>query len=108
MMMNEQYQAVARQLATNQPLFRALGDMARQHIIMVLAQAEERLSVGELARRTELSRPAVSHHLRILKEAGLLRETRQGVKRYYYPSFVEAIKQVEVLVADIKKAKELM
>lgn len=40
--------------------------------------------VGEIAERTHLSRPAISHHVRILKEAGLLRMRREGTKNYYY------------------------
>lgn len=99
-------QAVAL-LARNQPLFFALGDMARQQIIIVLGQ-HERLSVGELTTYTQLSRPAVSHHLKILKEAGLLRETRQGVRRYYQPAFHGAIDGMEQLVQQVSKIKELL
>ncbi len=94
-------------LADNQPLFFALGDMARQHIIILLGQ-HERLSVGELTTYTHLSRPAVSHHLKILKKAGLLRETREGVRRYYQPTFYKAIEAVEHLVHRVSKIKELL
>jgi DNA-binding transcriptional ArsR family regulator len=94
-------------LAANQPLFQALGDMARQEIIVILA-GEDRLTVGELARRTHLSRPAVSHHLKILKDAGLLHEVREGVRRYYQPSFAGAIASMESLVAKISKVKDLL
>ena len=41
------------------------------------------LSVGELAAGLPVSRPAVSQHLKILKEAGLVSEQREGVKRIY-------------------------
>lgn len=88
------------------PLFQALGDTARQEIIVVLA-CHKRLSVGELASYTTLSRPAVSHHLRILKDAGLLSETREGVKRYYQPTFSAAIYQLERMVQAIHTTKEL-
>lgn len=94
-------------LARNQPLFFALGDMARQEIIILLGQYE-RLSVGELTSYTKLSRPAVSHHLKILKEVGLLRETRVGVRRYYQPTFHEAIDSIEQLVQQVSKIKELL
>lgn len=40
--------------------------------------------VGEITERTNLSRPAVSHHLRILKDAGLIAMRREGTKNYYY------------------------
>lgn len=41
------------------------------------------LSVGALAEGMPVSRPAVSQHLKVLKEAGLVREAREGVKRIY-------------------------
>lgn len=94
-------------LAQNQPLFFALGDLARQEIIILLGRYQ-RLSVGELTTYTKLSRPAVSHHLKVLKDAGLLYETRDGVKRYYQPSFREAAIAMEVLVGKVRKIKELL
>ena len=84
--MNEQWNTIAGVLAQNRPLFEALGDAHRQEIIIRLAE-EKKLTVGELATEIGLSRPATSHHIKILKEAGLLQETRQGTKRYYYPTF---------------------
>lgn len=99
-------QAIAL-LAYNQPLFFALGDMARQEIIMLLGKYE-RLSVGELTSYTNLSRPAVSHHLKVLKDVGLLREAREGVRRYYRPTFRQAVEGVEQLVKCIGKTKELL
>ena len=59
----------------------ALGDPTRQAILVTLSR--ERLNVGELTERFSLSRPAVSHHLRILADAGLLRRERQGRERLY-------------------------
>lgn len=94
-------------LSHNQLLFAALGDESRQDIIMLLAEHEQ-LSVGELARRTQLSRPAVSHHIRILKEAGLLRDTRQGTRRYYRPSFSGAVQSMRRLVAQLDRNTELL
>jgi DNA-binding transcriptional ArsR family regulator len=41
------------------------------------------LPVGEIARGLPVSRPAVSQHLRVLKEAGLVRERRRGTRNYY-------------------------
>lgn len=40
--------------------------------------------VGEITQRTHLSRPAVSHHLHILKDAGLIKMRKEGTKNYYY------------------------
>lgn len=104
---HDEFEQTITLLAHNQPLFFALGDMARQEIIILLGQ-HERLSVGELTSYTKLSRPAVSHHLKILKEAGLLRETREGVRRHYQPAFRGAIESVEQLVQHVSKIKELL
>jgi DNA-binding transcriptional ArsR family regulator len=59
----------------------ALGDPTRREIFERLAEAPS--SVGALAARLPVSRPAVSQHLRVLKEAGLVSETPDGARRVY-------------------------
>jgi len=59
----------------------ALGDPVRQGIVVALSR--ERLNVGTLAARFPLSRPAMSHHLKVLADAGLLVRERQGRERVY-------------------------
>src|SRR5450432_4149670 len=59
----------------------ALGDPTRRRIFEQLAARPA--AVGELARRLPVSRPAVSQHLRVLKEAGLVTETPMGARRIY-------------------------
>jgi len=59
----------------------ALGDPIRQGIVVALSR--ERLYVGTLAARFPLSRPAMSHHLKVLADAGLLVRERQGRERLY-------------------------
>jgi len=59
----------------------ALGDPTRRQIFELLAA--EPLSVGELAQRLPVSRPAVSQHLRALKEAGLVIDRAAGTRRIY-------------------------
>jgi DNA-binding transcriptional ArsR family regulator len=66
-----------------QPLLTALGDESRQLIFTVLLEAPGALSVNEIAERTPLSQPAVSHHLKILRDAGLLDLERNGARRLY-------------------------
>jgi ArsR family transcriptional regulator len=79
------------------PLFNALGDDVRQHIVLLLTH-QSRLSVGELTRQTALSRPAVSHHIKVLKEAGLVAESREGTRRYYTPTFSGYIRPMRQLI----------
>ena len=76
--------ALSEEFRELKPLFAALGDENRQQIFLALLESEEvGLRVGQLTERTHLSRPAVSHHIRILKEAGILRVRRQGAMPFY-------------------------
>lgn len=64
----------------------ALGDKKRQAIIIRLLEAENcaGLQVTSLLVATNLSRPAISHHLKILKEAKIVNFRQEGTKNYYY------------------------
>ena len=59
----------------------ALGDGTRLAIFQSLAERPR--AVGELADELPVSRPAVSHHLKVLKAAGLVTEQAQGTRRIY-------------------------
>ncbi len=59
----------------------ALGDATRRAIFERLQAGP--LAVGEIAETLPVSRPAVSQHLRVLKEAGLVTERRDGTRRLY-------------------------
>jgi DNA-binding transcriptional ArsR family regulator len=61
--------------------FEALGDPHRRAIVELLGSGGR--SVGEVAGELPISRPAVSRHLRLLKEAGLVVEEPQGTRRIY-------------------------
>ena len=58
-----------------------LGDPSRRAIFELLARRPS--SVGELAQQLPITRPAVSQHLTVLKEAGLVDERRNGTRRLY-------------------------
>jgi len=59
----------------------ALGDWTRRQIFEALKRGPR--SVGELAAGLPVSRPAVSQHLRVLKDAGLVSDTKHGTRRVY-------------------------
>jgi DNA-binding transcriptional ArsR family regulator len=59
----------------------ALGDSTRRTIFELLGDGPR--SVGDLAGELPVSRPAVSQHLRVLKDAGLVSESRVGTRRVY-------------------------
>lgn len=64
--------------------FLAMGDENRQHIIMALLKNYGGMRVGELTKCTNLSRPAVSHHLKILKNAGIVSMFKKGTMNFYH------------------------
>jgi DNA-binding transcriptional ArsR family regulator len=70
----------------------ALGDPTRRAIFERLADGPS--AVGELANDFPVSRPAVSQHLRVLKDAGLVTDRRAGNRRIYHadPSGVAALR----------------
>lgn len=65
-------------------LMAALGDETRQAIVLALLTAgPEGLRVGEITKLTNLSRPAVSHHLKVLKDAGAVAVRKSGTMNFY-------------------------
>lgn len=64
-------------------VFTALGDEHRQRILLTF-EPGERLNVGQIADVSTLSRSAVSHHLKILREAGVLSSCKVGKEVYFW------------------------
>ncbi|MCI9503754.1 MAG: winged helix-turn-helix transcriptional regulator [Hungatella sp.] len=64
-----------------QRTFKALSDLTRQEILNLLKEGP--LTAGEIARHFQVSGATISHHLSILKEAGLVLDDRQGKYIYY-------------------------
>ena len=77
---------LAQQFQACRPAFCAIGDETRQLILRVFIEncGTGGLRVGELQASTNLSRAAVSHHLKVLKDAGIITFRREGTKNYYY------------------------
>lgn len=70
--------------------FTAIGDETRQLILLVLLESDlSGIRVGEIAQKAHLTRPSVSHHLQILKEAGIVAMRQEGTKNFYYLSVDE-------------------
>lgn len=59
----------------------AIADPVRRHILTMLR--DEPLSAGDIAQRFTISRPAISRHLRVLRESGLVRDELVGRQRIY-------------------------
>lgn len=80
----------------------------RQHLILVMLQSGDcnGMRVNDIAENTRLSRPAVSHHLQILKDAGIVKMRREGTRNYYY--FDADMEAFDRLIGMLTHAKEIM
>ena len=81
--------------------FFALGDTTRQQILLVFDPGEE-ICVNDIARLFKLSRPAISHHLKVLRESQLLVCQKRGKEVYYrvnYPYCAEVLRVVHEFVS---------
>jgi DNA-binding transcriptional ArsR family regulator len=72
---------MAQERAVGDP-FEALGDPNRREILRLLSGGDK--AVQEIAAALPISRPAVSRHLRLLKEAGMVAEQARGTRRIYH------------------------
>lgn len=68
------------------PILSVLGDTTRQSIILYLLENMEKggIRVNNLAKEVHISRTALSHHLKILRECGIVGLREEGTKNYYY------------------------
>ena len=73
----------ARDLDAEAGLFKALGDPARAAIVATLARSEREICVCDFTDGLGLSQPTVSHHLKVLRDAGLIASERRGTWVYY-------------------------
>lgn len=105
---NEEIQDLAREFESCLKILTALGDENRQHLILEMMKIEQCYGarVGTITEKTHLSRPAVSHHLQILKDAGLLKVRREGTKNYYY--FDAETEAMNRLLQMLSHAKQIM
>jgi DNA-binding transcriptional ArsR family regulator len=62
--------------------FKALADPTRREILCLLRGGEK--TAGELAERFDISKPSVSHHFNVLKQADLIGSRREGQQIYYF------------------------
>lgn len=106
----EKVSILAEDFAACTRILTAIGDETRQHLILEMMKMGDcnGVRVCAITEKTNLSRPAVSHHLKILKEAGIVKVRKEGTKNFYYfdpevPSFEKLISTMQLAV-EISKA----
>ena len=104
MEIQEQVVVLAEEFASCTKILTALGDETRQHLILEMMRFDKcsGVRVCEITEKTNLSRPAVSHHLQILKDAGIVKMRKEGTKNYYY--FDPEMESFERLIAVLRLA----
>jgi DNA-binding transcriptional ArsR family regulator len=77
-------------------MFRALGDPTRLEVLRLIAAQPEPLCVCDVVSQFNVSQPTISHHLKVLREAGLVVVSRRGTWAYYAvdPRGLEALRSV--------------
>ena len=93
-----------RTFAECAPLFFAMGDPMRQKIILLLATTEE-MNVSALTGALPLSRPTISHHLKILRQAGLVSVRKAGNESYYALSEDKTLELLKRFVYEIENCE---
>lgn len=84
-------------------LLAAVGDPARLNIIFLLGETG-RLNVGDIASRFHLSRPAISHHLKVLKTSRVVTAQKVGQEVFYELDEGVIIHELRMVLAGIEEA----
>lgn len=82
-------------------IYTALGDEHRQRIVLLFEPGES-LNVGQIAEVSTLSRSAVSHHLKILRNAGVLMNKKTGTEVYFWLNKAFLIESMEKVILYLK------
>ncbi len=100
--MNKNYmRAIPKAWRNISKVFTALGDEHRQRILLTF-EPGERLNVGQIVAVSTLSRSAVSHHLKILREAGVLDSVKEGKEVYFWIAKDFLLEALEIVMGHIR------
>lgn len=83
------------------PLFQAFGDVGRQDIILLLANVDA-MNVNQIAEQSTLSRPTISHHLKMLRSAGLVSSEQRGTENFYTLEIDAAMEMLKQLIIEVE------
>lgn len=104
----QEINTLAEEFERCQQILLALGDENRQHLMLEMMRMGRcgGARVGAIAEKTNLSRPAVSHHIKILKDAGILNVRKEGTRNYYY--FDADVEGMDQLIEMLTHARAIM
>ncbi|UOQ48838.1 metalloregulator ArsR/SmtB family transcription factor [Gracilibacillus caseinilyticus] len=93
---------VHQQLRNCSEIFLALADPIRQDIIMILTK-HEKLNVSQILEHSSMSRSAISHHLKILRQANLVNANKKGTEIFYSLHIEDAVPQLKAFLNTTEK-----
>ena len=101
--MNKNYmRAIPKEWRNIAKVYSALGDEHRQRILLTF-EAGERLNIGQIVEVSTLSRTAVSHHLKTLREAGVLQSEKEGKEVYFWINKAFLVEAMETVADYIRR-----
>lgn len=100
---NKQQEAAVKSFEGNFNIMHALADKNRQRIIVLLAHhLDDGLTVTAITENMAITQPAVSHHLKILRDAGIVSFRKRGLQSMYYLTLKEPLKDLEKSLKDLR------
>lgn len=98
-MANYQQSKVA--LANSATLISIFAEKIRRQIIIALGNSDDGLNVTDITALVDISRPAVSHHLRLMREAGVIDMRSSGVEHIYFLTLSAPLQQLQATFATL-------
>lgn len=95
-------QQIPAQWQSISALFEALGDAQRQRILLAFDK-DERLNILQIVEQSNLSRTAVTHHLKVLQQSGALKSEKIGKEVFFWVNKAQMIEAIENVLNYIKE-----
>ncbi|BDZ30314.1 metalloregulator ArsR/SmtB family transcription factor [Lactiplantibacillus sp. WILCCON 0030] len=95
------YEKSETALAESAQLIGIFSEKVRRQIIIALGNSGDGLNVTDITALVNISRPAVSHHLRLMREAGVIDMRSNGVEHIYYLTLTDPLAQLESTFATL-------
>lgn len=95
-------QQIPAQWQSISALFEALGDAQRQRILLAFDK-DERLNILQIVEQSNLSRTAVTHHLKVLQQSGALKSEKIGKEVFFWVNKAQMIQAIENVLNYIKE-----
>lgn len=102
--MNDKQAVALNEFNRANELFSVLAEPTRQQIIVLLGIEHAGLNVKQITAEMQLSRPAVSHHLKELSRTGLIHATKHGTENIYHLTLSDSLLQFEYLIDVIRES----